>query len=65
MRIVFCIDPWHLTACTTNVMRRAMIAVTTSDSKYSRSTPRGGPARPRSSGALASGLPLRLRAEFA
>src|SRR5919206_438582 len=45
MVIVFCIEPvGTFTACTTNVMpNRAMIAVTTSDSKYSRHTLRGGP----------------------
>jgi len=43
--IVFCIEPvGTFTACTTNVMpKRAMMAVTTSDSKYSRHTLRGGP----------------------
>src|ERR1041384_8521083 len=45
IKIVFCIEPvGTFTACTTNVMpKSAMIAVTTSDSKYSRQTLRIGP----------------------
>ena len=45
MVIVFCIDPvGTLTACTTKVIpNRAMITVTTADSKYSRQTDFGGP----------------------
>ena len=43
--IVFCMDPvGTFTACTMKVMpNRAMITVTTADSKYSRQTDLGGP----------------------
>src|SRR5258706_3457931 len=43
--MVFCIEPvGTLTACTINVIpNKAMITVTTADSKYSRMTLRGGP----------------------
>ena len=45
MVIVFCIDPvGTFTACTIKVMpNKAMMTVTTADSKYSRKTDFGGP----------------------
>src|SRR6185503_14095983 len=62
MVMVFCIDPvGTFTACTMNVMpNRAMITVTTADSKYSRQTDFGGPFGFVSGGGD-SPCPLRLK----
>src|SRR2546425_11009200 len=60
--IVFCIEPvGTLTACTIKVIpKRAMITVTTADSKYSRKTDFGGPVG-FVSGSGVSLCPLRLK----
>src|SRR5437762_5161078 len=60
--IVFCIDPvGTLTACTTNVIpNKAMMTVTTADSKYSRQTDLGGPPG-FVSGSGDAPWPLRLK----
>src|SRR5688500_405346 len=60
--IVFCMDPvGTFTACTMNVMpKRAMMTVTTADSKYSRQTDFGGPFG-GVSGSTDRSWPLRLK----
>ena len=62
MVIVFCIEPvGTLTACTIKVIpKRAMITVTTADSKYSRQTDFGGPLG-FVSGCGARACPFRLK----
>src|SRR5881397_62537 len=60
--IVFCIEPvGTFTACTMNVMpNRAMMTVTTADSKYSRHTVFGGPFGFGGAAGRFLELPLRL-----
>ena len=61
MVIVFCIEPvGTFTACTMKVIpKRAMITVTTADSKYSRQMVFGGPTGFTGGGGVLE-LPLRL-----